>query len=64
MVVVIKKIFEFGPLLFGFGFMAPLIAQSLERSAVTLPTGLTPLMVGLAVGGALGLIAQLRGRWI
>ena len=64
MVVVIKKIFEFGPLLFGFGFMAPLIAQSLERSAVTLPGGITPLIAGLVVGGGLGLVAQIRGRWI
>lgn len=53
-----------GPVLFGIGFLAPLIAQILERADVTLPSGLTPLMVGLVVGPALGLAAKLRGRWI
>jgi hypothetical protein len=53
-----------GPVLFGFGFLAPLIAQVLQRADVALPFNLSPLMVGLIVGPLLGLAAKLRGRWI
>jgi hypothetical protein len=53
-----------GPVLFGLGFLAPLIAQVIERTGTATPFGLTPIMVGLIVGPALGLAAKLRGRWI
>lgn len=53
-----------GPMLFGFGFLAPLIAQVIERTGATPPLGLSPLMVGLIVGPLLGLSAKLRGRWL
>lgn len=53
-----------GPVLFGFGFLAPLIAQVIERTGATLPLGLSPLVVGLIVGPLLGLSAKLRGRWL
>ena len=61
---VIKAIFHFGPLLFGFGFMAPLISQTIQAMSWSPPFGLTPLVTGLIVGGALGLAAQIRGTWI
>lgn len=61
---VIKKVFEFGPLLFAFGFLAPLIAQIISRTGWTPPFGLTALMVGLIIGGLFGLTAQIRGRWV
>lgn len=61
---VLRAIFSVGPLLFGLGFLAPLIAQSLQALAVTTPLGLPPLAIGLAVGGVLGLVATLRGRWV
>ncbi len=64
MVQVIKSIFYLGPLLFGFGFLAPLVSQIIQAVGWTPPFGLTPLMTGLIVGGAYGLIAQIRGRWI
>ena len=64
MVQVIKTIFYFGPLLFGFGFLAPLTAQFIVAVGWTPPLGLTPLLSGLIVGGGLGVIAQIRGRWI
>ena len=64
MQTVIKAIFAIGPLLFGFGFMAPLISQVIQAMSWTPPFGLTPLMTGLIVGGTLGLIAQIRGTWI
>jgi len=61
---VIKTIFYFGPLLFGFGFLTPLIAQIIDAMAWTPPFNLSALMAGLILGGTLGVIAQLRGRWI
>ena len=64
MVQVIKAIFYFGPLLFGIGFLAPLSAQIIQAMSWTPPFGLTPLMTGLILGGAYGLLAQIRGRWV
>lgn len=61
---VIKTIFYFGPLIFGFGFLAPLSAQLIEAQSWTPPFDLSPLMAGLVIGGSLGLLAQIRGRWI
>lgn len=53
-----------GPVFFGFGLLAPLIAQIIERFDVPVPFGLSPLVIGLIVGPAIGLSAKLRGRWI
>ncbi len=64
MLSVIRAIFAIGPLLFGIGFLAPLIAQSLEALGITAPLGLSPLALGLAIGGATGLLANLRGSWV
>ncbi|MEL7043387.1 MAG: hypothetical protein AAGL90_17850 [Pseudomonadota bacterium] len=64
MVKVIKTVFYFGPLIFGFGFITPLTAQIIETLGWAPPFGLSPLSVGLLLGGTLGLIAQIRGRWI
>ena len=61
---VIKTIFYFGPLLFGIGFLAPLSAQLIDALSWTPPLGLSPVIAGLIIGGCLGLMAQLRGRWI
>lgn len=64
MVQVIKAIFYFGPMLFGIGFLAPLSSQIIQAMGWTPPFGLSPLMTGLILGGAYGLIAQIRGRWV
>jgi len=64
MIQVIKTVFYFGPLIFGIGFVAPLSAEIIDAMSWTLPVGLSPLMAGLIIGGALGLLAQFRGRWI
>ncbi len=55
---------NYGPLLFAFGFMAPLIATILERTGTPLPFDLTPLIAGLILGGLYGLYAQIRGTWL
>lgn len=64
MIQVLKIVFYLGPLLFGFGFVAPLTAQTFVALSIEPPFGLSPLVAGLIVGGTLGLIAQIRGRWI
>jgi ABC-type dipeptide/oligopeptide/nickel transport system permease component len=61
---VIKALFVIGPLLFGLAFLAPLTAQLIERFGWAAPLGLTPLQFGLILGGLLGLIATIRGRWV
>ena len=61
---VIGAIFYLGPLLFAFGFIAPLTAQLLQRAGWALPFGATPLMAGLALATLWGGLAQFRGRWI
>ena len=52
------------PFLFGVGFVAPLIAQMIERLRPGVAWQGWPILVGLAIGGAWGAIANLRGRWI
>jgi hypothetical protein len=59
-----RKVFEFGPLLFGIGFIAPLIAQSLDAASISAPFGLSPIQFGLAIAIPMGTVAKLRGRWI
>jgi len=52
------------PFLFGLGFIAPLIAQLLERALLAATQTEWPLLVGLAIGGSWGALANLRGRWL
>jgi hypothetical protein len=52
------------PLIFGIGFVAPLIAQLLARGVPGAAQAQWPLVAGLAIGGSWGAIANLRGRWI
>ena len=64
MQAVISKIFEFGPLVFAVGFLVPLMSQLIQAAGWTPPFGLTPLQTGFILGGAFGLLAQVRGRWV
>jgi hypothetical protein len=52
------------PLLFGVGFIAPLIAQLLERTLPGAAQAQWPLLAGLAIGGSWGALANLRRRWL
>ncbi len=61
---VVKQLFYWMPLLFGIGFIAPLIAQMLVYWDVAAPMGLSPIACGLLIGAPWGLYATLRGRWI
>jgi hypothetical protein len=62
--MVLNFLFTMGPVLFGVGFLAPLIAQSMAALGWSAPFGLTPLAFGLVVGAGLGALAALRGRWL
>lgn len=55
--------FLFSPIVFGLGFLAPLIAQMLTASELGI-AGMDNIYIGLIIGGLLGLIAQLRGSWV
>ena len=61
---VVKHLKEWGPVLFALGFLAPLIAQSLERANVAAPAELSSLELGLMVSLPLGLAAKRWGRWL
>jgi uncharacterized membrane protein YdjX (TVP38/TMEM64 family) len=64
MIELLKKAYAWGPLLFGVGFVAPVIAQTLDATSVAPPLGLTTVQTGLVTGVLLGTVAKLRGRWI
>lgn len=61
---ILMGVFRIMPLLFGLGFLAPLLTQIIARAGWVPPAGLSPLVLGLAVGGAWGGFATLRGRWL
>ena len=52
------------PLIFGLGFIAPLIGQLLDRALPGAAQAQWPLLAGLAIGGSWGALANLRGRWL
>lgn len=64
MLTVVGRFYEWGTVLFGIGFLAPLIAQSMDAASVSAPLGLGNLQFGLLLGTAAGLVAKARGRWI
>ena len=61
---VIRFLSGWGPLWFGIGFLAPLIAQTMEAMAIPAPLGLSPIAVGLVIGSLAGLVAKSRGSWV
>lgn len=61
---ILKALFPWGPVFFGLGFLAPLIAALMINLTITAPFGLTEVQTGLIVGGTWGLVAKFGGRWI
>lgn len=57
-------LFRFGPLWFGIGLLAPVLAALIVAAGATPPLGLSPIACGLIVGAALGLIATVRRTWL
>ena len=64
MAAFLKLLFEWMPVLFGIGFLAPVFAAMLSAVGVTEPLGFAPIHVGLAAGLTWGLIAKFTGRWV
>ena len=61
---VIAKLFQVMPLLFGIGFIAPLTAQLMAYWGIGGPFGMSRIAFGLLLGGAWGLYANIKGRWL
>lgn len=64
MLRVLKDAGGFGPVFFGIGFIAPLVAQTMDAVGVAAPFGLPAIGVGLVVGVTLGSVAKWRGGWL
>ena len=64
MQVALQKLFAIMPLLFGIGFIAPVIAQVMAVWGVDAPLGMHRLTYGLLIGTSWGLYATIKGRWI
>ncbi len=60
----LKKVFAVMPLLFGVGFIAPLIAQTMAAWHWDPPFALSRVAFGLTIGALWGLYATIRGRWV
>ena len=52
------------PLLFAFAFLVPVIDQGMQALGLDALYGLSTLTFALVIGGAWGLFAQVKGRWI
>ena len=64
MEIALKRLFYWMPFLFGIGFIAPLIAQTMAYWDVAAPLGMDRIAFGLLIGAPWGLYAVWRGRWI
>ena len=61
---ILNQLGVYGPVFFGIGFVAPLIAQSMDAAALSAPLGLSNIALGLIVGVSMGIVAKLRGTWV
>ena len=64
MEIALKKLFQVLPFLFGIGFIAPLVAQTMAYWHIDAPFGLSRIVLGLLIGAPWGLYATIRGRWV
>jgi hypothetical protein len=60
----VQYLFRWMPLIFGVGFIAPLIAQTLAACGWDGPFGFSRIAFGLMIGIPWGLYAVLQGRWL
>lgn len=61
---IIGAFFKWKPLIFAFGILMPLVAQTLVALKVPLPEAAHPLWIGFGVAALWGGLAQWKGRWI
>ncbi len=60
----LSRLVALGPIFFGLGFVAPLVAQTLDAMGLEAPIAPSNLVFGLTLGLAAGLVAQVRGSWL
>ena len=60
----IRQLLHWMPFLFGIGFIAPLVAQTMAYWHIAAPFGMSRIAFGLLIGAPWGLYAVLRGRWV
>ena len=60
----VRQLLNWMPFLFGIGFIAPLVAQSMAVWGVDAPWGMSRIAFGLLIGAPWGLYAVIRGRWV
>ena len=60
----VQQLFKWMPFLFGIGFIAPLIAQTMAAWEIAAPWGLSSIAFGLLIGAPWGLYTVLQGRWV
>ncbi|MEQ9519606.1 MAG: hypothetical protein RLN89_09220 [Parvibaculum sp.] len=61
---ILKRLYPWGPVFFGIGFLAPLFAALMEAFGIAAPLGLSEIQTGLLIGTGWGLVAKFGGRWI
>jgi len=61
---VIAFLFSLGPILFGIGFLAPVIAASMTAIGLDAAGGLNATQFGLLLGAGLGVVARQRRTWL
>ncbi len=61
---IVGFLFSLGPILFGIGFLAPVIAAAITASGLDAPAGLSAIQFGLLTGIILGVIARQRRTWL
>ncbi|KAF0184031.1 MAG: hypothetical protein FD160_788 [Caulobacteraceae bacterium] len=52
------------PVIFGVGFLGPVVAALVTVAGIDAPFGLTPIQLGLVAGLIWGAIAKFGGRWV
>jgi hypothetical protein len=64
MQLALRQLLHWMPFIFGIGFIAPLIAQTMAYWDIAAPWGMSRITFGLLIGAPWGLYAVLRGRWV
>jgi len=60
----LKLLMSWMPVIFGVGFLAPVISAMLVAGGFDAFLGRAPIEWGLAIGLTWGLVAKFTGRWI
>ena len=64
MKAILTPLFNWMPIIFGIGFVAPVIAAFLVAFGMDALLGQPAIYAGLAIGTTWGIVAKFTGRWI